>query len=145
MKPKNPKFVPLCEAVIKNDMDSFVKILNEGCDVNEKDYNDVTALWYASSNGRYEMAKMLVEQNANLEARDKFGCAPLSKAVFFFNLVPDGKLIKLLVDAGADPFAQNYYGVSPVSLAHNIMGFPQEYIDILEEKTGREQSSSITL
>lgn len=137
MKPKNPKFVPICEAVISNDMDLFMKFINEGCDVNERDYNNVTALWYAASNGRYEMAKILVEHNADIEARDEFGCAPLSKAVFYFKLVPDGKLIKLLVDAGADIKAENYYGVSPISLAHTIMGFPPEYIDILEKSVNR--------
>ena len=72
MKPKNPKFVPLCEAVIRNDMDSFVRILNEGCDVNERDYNDITALWYATNEGHYDMAKKLIGCGADFEVRDEY-------------------------------------------------------------------------
>lgn len=134
MKPKNPKFVSLNESVAYNDKEAFMKLINEGCDVNERDYTNNAALWCACEFGRYEMAKVLLEHNAEIEARDTFGCTPLFRAVFHFKLVPDGKLIKLLVDAGADVNAENYYGVSPISLAHNIMGFPQEYIDILEKK-----------
>lgn len=134
LKNNSPKFVPLCDSVISNNITLFMKLLNEGCDVDERDYNNVTALWYAASNGRYEMAKALLEHNADIEARDNFGCAPLSKAVFYYDLVPDGKLIKLLVDAGANVNAENNYGISPISLAHNIMGFPQEIIDILEKR-----------
>ena len=129
---REPKIVPLCDAVLFNNIDMFQQLINEGVDVNERDYNNLTALWYAAQEGRYEMARILIEHKADLEVKDKYGNTPLSKAVYWYKEVPDGKLIKLLVDAGADVNSENNYGVSPLGLAKTIGDFP--YLDILEKK-----------
>lgn len=132
---KQEKRVPLCEAVIHNDSVAFQRLLTEGADVNELDYNNISALFYACQNGHYEMAKSLIQNGANLEVKDRFGKTPLSMAVFWYkvnNNVSDGKLIKLLIEAGADINAKNNAGVSPFSLAHTIAGFP--FLDLFEKK-----------
>ena len=110
----------------------FLQIIKEGYDINERDCYGVTALWYAAREDRYEMARILIEHKADLEVKDKYGNTPLSNAVFSYKIVPDGKLIKLLVDAGADVNSENNYGVSPLGLAKTIGDFP--YLDILEKK-----------
>ena len=81
MKSK-PKIVPLCDAVLFNDMDMFHKLINEGVDINERDYNNLTALWYAAQCVRYEMAKILIEHGADLEVKDPYGNTPLNTAVY---------------------------------------------------------------
>ena len=127
--------VPLCEAVIHNDSVAFQRLLTEGVDVNELDYNNIPALFYACQNGYYEMAKSLIQKGADLEAKDRFGKTPLSMAVFWYKVnddVSDGKLIKLLIEAGADIDAKNNAGVSPYSLAHSIAGFP--FLDLFEKE-----------
>ena len=129
MKQK-PKTVPLCDAVLFNDIDMFQKLINEGVDINERDYNNLTALWYATQQSHYEMAKKLIELGADLKVTDKHGNTPLSIAVYWYKNDPDGKLIKLLVDAGADVNAVNKNGVSPLGLARMIGDFP--YLDMLE-------------
>ena len=132
---KQEKRVPLCEAVIHNDSVAFEKLLTKGADVNELDYNNLSALFYACQNGQYEMAKSLIQNGANIEIKDRFGKTPLSMAVFWYNVnnsVSDGKLIKLLIDAGADINAKNIAGVSPLSLARTIAGFP--FLDLFEQK-----------
>ena len=127
---KNPKIVPLCDAVLFNDIDTFQRLINEGVDINEKDYNNLTALWYAVQCVRYEMAKILIEHGADLEVKDKYGNTPLFTAVYWYKKDPGGRLIKLLVDAGADVNAENSHGNSPLDLARMAGDFP--YLDMLE-------------
>lgn len=130
-----PKHVPLCDAVIHNDLKEFNELIASGVDVDERDYNNLPALFYACQNGQYEMAKSLIQNGANIEIKDRFGKTPLSMAVFRYNVnnsVSDGKLIKLLIDAGADINAKNIAGVSPLSLARTIAGFP--FLDLFEQK-----------
>ena len=129
---KNPKIVPLCDAVLFNDVEMFNRLINEGVDINERDYNGVTALWYAAQQGHYELAKILIEHGADLEVKDKYGNTPLWKAVFFSKSFPSGEIIKLLVDAGADVRAENNYGISPLEMAKDSTNFP--YLDFLEKK-----------
>lgn len=122
--------VPLCEAVIDGDLDRFKLLVDAGADINEKDYNGITALWYATQNGEYEMARILIDKGADIEIRNAYGNTPLSNAVYYYRRNEHGgDMIKLLIDAGADINAENDYGVSPLSLARCIAGFP--YLDIL--------------
>ena len=81
---KNPKIVPLCDAVLFNDVEMFNRLINEGVDINERDYNNLTALWYASQECRYEMAKTLIEHGADIEVKDKIGNTPLFTAVYWY-------------------------------------------------------------
>jgi len=129
---RKEKNVPLCDAVLFNDYGMFIQLIKDGVDVNEKDYNGVTALWYAAQEGHYEMAKILIEHGADLEVKDKYGNTPLWKAVFFSKSFPNGEIIKLLVDGGADVRAENNYGISPLEMAKDSADFP--YLDMLENK-----------
>ena len=83
MSKKRPdKIVPLCSAVLDGDYESFIHLIEQGVDVDEKDYNGLTALGYASRDGKYEMLKILVKHGADLEVRDPYGNTPLSEAVY---------------------------------------------------------------
>ena len=130
---KQRKVVPICEAVLAKDMALLKELLIHGADINEKDYNGLTAIYYATQNGDYEITKLLIENGADYEVRDPYGNTPLSNAVFYYKKNSDGSLIKLLIDSGADKNAKNDYGVSPLSLAHTIAGFP--YLSLFDGKS----------
>lgn len=120
----------LCDAVIDNDESRFYELLSQGVDVNERDYNKVTALWYAAQFGRTKMVKTLLDNGARVDIVDDYGNSPLSKAVYWYDSAGDSKLIELLISHGADVSLKNNYGVSPLDLAKTIAGFP--YLDLLE-------------
>lgn len=129
------KIVPLCKAVLNGDIDSFQKLIDQGADVNERDYNGLTALWYAAQQGEYEMIQILVNHRADLEVRDPFGNTPLSNAVFNYKHTQyGGDIIEYLIKAGADINAENNYGVSPLKLARTLAGFP--FLHLLENNGG---------
>lgn len=76
------------------------------------------------------MAKMLLEAGAKVDVRDAHGNTPLSTAVF--NCRGDGEMIRLLRKWGADPYAKNNHGVSPLDLARMIDNFDiAKYFDDL--------------
>jgi ankyrin repeat protein len=56
-----------------------------------------------------------------VDARDKHGNTPLSKAVFYSQ--GSGEMISLLLRWGADRDLKNNYGVSPVGLARSIANY----------------------
>lgn len=67
------------------------------------------------------VASVLIAKGALVDLKDGHGNTPLSKAVF--NSRGRGDLIKLLLDAGADPDSENTYGMSPRGLAEMIANF----------------------
>lgn len=133
MKRNNePKFYPLCEAVINDDMETFNALLESGVDIDGTDYNSITALCYAVQRGRLLMVKKLLERGANIEFKDPYGNTPLSTAVFYTGRNENGlEIVNLLLSYGANINAENNYGISPKSLANTITGFP--IIDAFKE------------
>lgn len=132
MKKKTLEDIPLCLLLVPLvgdfDLESFKDLIALGADVNESDCNGVTPLWLAAQQGNYEAAKILIEHGANLESRDRFGNSPLLRAVFHYKQAKDDRLIKLLLDAGADIHCQNNSGITPLKLANTIAGFPYLYL-----------------
>lgn len=117
---------PLCEAVIHNDLEGLINLIDSGADIDGVDYNHITALCYAVERGNISMAKLLLEKGANIEFRDPWGNTPLSTAVFHEGDSENSlEMIHLLLSYGADVNAENNYGVSPKSLANTIAGFPE--------------------
>jgi uncharacterized protein len=104
------------------------RLIKAGYDVNLADKNGWTPLHFAAQTQEtsspaeaVEIAEMLLKAGANLEARDHHGNTPLMRAVFCSH--GDGRLIRLLRKWGADPFAKNNHGVSPVELARTIANY----------------------
>lgn len=118
------KIYPLCEAVIHNDAELFHKLIESGIDIDGVDYNHITALCYASDRGNVPMAKMLLDNGANIEFRDSYGNTPLLIACSKFITNGDA-MINLLISYGADINANNYYGVSPKSYSEMAANFPE--------------------
>lgn len=99
---------------IKNDDIHTVKILlDDGVDPNRLD-RDPGLIWtftetsavrplsVACRNGSYEIVKLLIEHGATAEDIDGAGWSPLREALFYYH-DNDEEIIKLLLEAGADP------------------------------------------
>ena len=62
----------LWEAARAGDTARITAALAQGADVNAKSRYDVTALIFASSNGRLDAVKLLVSRGADVNAQDSF-------------------------------------------------------------------------
>jgi hypothetical protein len=96
-------------------------LIRSGADVNLKDANGYTPLHFAAQEQSVEITRLLLDAGAKVDERDHHGNTPLSNAVFHYR--GDGSLIELLRERGADPFAKNNYGSSPVELARSIANY----------------------
>jgi uncharacterized protein len=75
----------------------------------------------------------LLDAGALVDPRDSYGNTPLFRAVF--NSSGNGDVIKLLRGAGADPYAKNASGISPLKLARTISNYDvrQFFCDLPED------------
>jgi ankyrin repeat protein len=74
-----------------------------------------TPLHFAARDNRADIVKVLLENKAEVDARDVFGNTPLWRAVM--NFKGDDKAIRLLLSHGADKNLANKHGVSPLSIS----------------------------
>ena len=74
----------------------------ESFDLNNK-------LLEAAEKGDLKLVKELLDQGADLEAKDKYGRRPLHNAVYYGHL----EVVKLLLDRGADLEAKTNSGKTP--------------------------------
>ena len=98
-----------------------VRLIAEGCEINQQDSQGWTPLHFAAQEWSVPVASVLIAKGALVDLKDQHGNTPLSKAVF--NSRGSGDLIKLLLDAGADPDSENAHGMSPRGLAETIANF----------------------
>ena len=97
------------------------RLIESGEDPNLQDNEGFAPLHFAAQQQNVEVARVLLEHGAVVDAVNKFGNTPLFVAVF--NSRGDGRMIVLLRSAGADPFKANAHGHSPVSLARKIANY----------------------
>ena len=96
-------------------------LLENGAAVNLKDHKGWYPLHHAAQNYRAEIANLLLEKGADIEAKDDYGNTPLWRSVFASQ--GRGEMITLLLSKGADPNNANGSGVSPLALARNIANY----------------------
>lgn len=66
--------------------------------MNEANNTGQTALHYSVSKGHLGISKLLIANNADINARDEYGNTPLLRAVS----IEKNVMIELLIDAGVD-------------------------------------------
>lgn len=111
----------LIHAVLDSESsEMIVKLLIEnGIDVNIKDKpQQWSALHFAVRDNKKDIVKILLENNAAIDAVDAHGNTPLWRAVMSFT--GDESLICELVRLGADPEKENNSGISPRALAQRM-------------------------
>jgi ankyrin repeat protein len=97
------------------------RLVRTGADIDLQDNNGSTALHFAAQEQRPEVVKLLLDAGADIEKRDKHGATPLMHAVFYYR--GDGDTLVVLRARGANPLAENNYGISPVRLARQIANY----------------------
>ena len=104
----------LLSAAKQENLELVKEAIAEGADVNAK-INNSTALHIISQSGNTEIAKVLIDNKADVNIKVKTGITPLMVASYYGNR----DIVKLLLDNGANAniFAQN--GDTPLSIAEN--------------------------
>lgn len=88
--------------------------LKEGANPNAVGYKLMTALHEASSNGRLEVAKLLINAEAKIDAVSEDGVTPLMCAAAWGYK----NLVDLLLKKGANKFLKDSYGASAIDIAY---------------------------
>jgi glutaminase len=72
--------VDLCWAASEGDLDGIGRLLVQGVDLEEADYDGRTALHLAASEGRADVVALFVRRGVELEPIDRWGNTPLDDA-----------------------------------------------------------------
>lgn len=107
-KTKAPQ-VDIHTAVATGNGDALHQHIEAGTDINAKDpFGGSSPLITAAVFGQTEMAKMLIDADADLDFRNNDGSTALISAAFFGR----PEIVRLLLDAGADKTIKNKYGAT---------------------------------
>ncbi|HUR88225.1 MAG TPA: ankyrin repeat domain-containing protein [Ramlibacter sp.] len=104
---------PLMMASIRGQAEIARKLLARGADVNKTGW---TPLHYAATSGHVDIMKMLLDQNAYIDAESPNGSTPLMMAAMY----GPAQAVKFLVDAGADPAVRNHLGMAAADFASAV-------------------------
>ena len=114
-KPDNPnvELSPLHTGVAIGETKKIKLLLSKGVDVNCRDNDGYTPLFYAVWKKNVEMAKLLLACGAKVNLADRVKGTPLHYAVWF----NDKDMVELLVSKGANITAEDRYGKMPLHYA----------------------------
>ena len=112
---------PLHYAAAGGATAEVIRLVEAGANPSAQDDNGWSPLHFAAQAGSAAITRILIAAGATVDLRDSYGNTSLGKAVF--SSCGDGAVIKLLRDAGADPYAENVSGVTPLALARTIANF----------------------
>ncbi|MES5383475.1 MULTISPECIES: ankyrin repeat domain-containing protein [Mycobacteriaceae] len=132
--PKIDPLKPIHRAVMDNDVAAFGVELATGSDINTPGPEDMTPLHIAADRGNVDFAKALLDNGANIDPINVWGNTPLWMAIMKQSRTcPDGSMIRLLLDRGADPNRTEGKN-SPLVMIRRIAGFPDDLIELIEQK-----------
>ncbi|XP_015808822.3 ankyrin repeat domain-containing protein 11 [Nothobranchius furzeri] len=128
----------LHRAAIRGEVRRIKELINEGADVNVKDFAGWTALHEACNRGYYDVAKQLLAAGAEVNTKGLDDDTPLHDASNNGHF----KVVKLLLRYGGDPRQSNRRGETPLKVASS-----PTMLNLLLGKgtyTSSEESSSET-
>ncbi|MYS23791.1 hypothetical protein GA0115240_156418 [Streptomyces sp. DvalAA-14] len=107
-------------AVVDGDAAGLSVLLASGADPGAVDASGWTPLHFAAQAQDLDAAEVLLGAGASVDAVDRQGNTPLWRAVFCCR--GDGSMIRVLLEAGADPSLVNAHGISPRCTATTAAG-----------------------
>jgi hypothetical protein len=117
----------LLKAICIPDVDRVKTLLEEGVDPNEKDTDNDTALHYALAfDPSGEIAQLLIEHDANIEAAGNNGLRPLAYAISYKNI----PALVFLIGQGASTDKVDFEGRTAIDWA-NICDIRDEVVKAL--------------
>lgn len=102
---------PLMLAALKGELKLCELLIKKGADVNKPGW---APLHYAATNGHVEVIKLLLDENAYIDAASPNGTTPLMMAARYGT----ESAVKELLQAGADPMLKNDQGLTAVDFAN---------------------------
>jgi hypothetical protein len=128
-------------AAFEGKLDEVTKLSN-GCTAAELDSPDKagwTALMYAARGGHLEIARLLLERGASVNASNSKGWTPLMFASWL--PTPNEQLVRCLMQAGADASARNNAGLSCADEARSQQN--EGVADLLDAESGANPRHSV--
>ncbi len=102
---------PLMLAALGGQLDIVKSLIARDADVNKPGW---TPLHYAATRGHLDVMRLLLDQNAYIDAASPNGTTPLMMAAFYGT----PSAVKLLLEAGADPFLKNQQDLTAIDFAN---------------------------
>ncbi|MEO7106432.1 MAG: ankyrin repeat domain-containing protein [Rhodoferax sp.] len=104
---------PLMIAALKGDLEICKQLIARDADVNKPGW---TPLHYAATGGHLDILRLLLDNNAYIDAASPNGSTPLMMAARYGTI----DSVQLLLDAGADPTLKNIQGLDAMGFAKLI-------------------------
>ena len=101
---------PLMLAALAGDLELCQLLIDKDADVNKPGW---TALHYAATNGHLPVLRLLLDENAYIDAASPNGTTPLMMAAHYGSAAA----VKLLLEAGADPMLKNMKNMTALDFA----------------------------
>jgi len=101
---------PLMLAALGGQTDIVKGLIERDADVNKTGW---TALHYAATRGHLDVLRLLLDKSAYIDAASPNGTTPLMMAAFYGT----PSAVKLLLEAGADPFLKNRQDLTAIDFA----------------------------
>ena len=104
-------------AALKNDLARVRQLIASGINVNALDDDGFSPLHFAVQENHKDMVRTLLDYGATVDVKDRYGNTPLMRALdscyaaMAMDRPDPGAIIKMLLQAGADPNSENNYGV----------------------------------
>ena len=106
----DPPKINIQTAVMSGNLEAVNQHIEAGTDINEKDpMSGSTPLITAASFGKDEIAKALIDADADLSLKNNDGSTALHSAAFFCHV----EIVQMLIDVKADKTLINNFGATP--------------------------------
>eukprot|EP01130_Rhizamoeba_saxonica_P007567 TRINITY_DN3058_c0_g1_i2.p1 TRINITY_DN3058_c0_g1~~TRINITY_DN3058_c0_g1_i2.p1 ORF type:complete len:138 (-),score=22.91 TRINITY_DN3058_c0_g1_i2:40-453(-) len=118
------------EAASQNKANVLEDLLAAGADPNQTDFDQKnTPLHYASARGNIDAMEILIDYDADVNARNRLGKTPLHTLILQRY---DQVALWLIQYCNADPYLEDNRNLSPYDLSHNF--FQTEIKNAIEKR-----------